>query len=326
MDMSFSSGSTSSKSKVKNIHKNTASISKNIDDLNWQKVKSESVSWNSVGKGSKQTSLADMVFSSTKTKNSSYNPKSKYNSKHKRRSWFTYSLAFLALVLGIVYIVNGLKTSYADAPLPDVMVVAPDDQQPVGPYGDTDPVETNAGMMTTADMAPGSIFIPAIGAYSEIDPSSAFEGSGYAGFYSIKIPDDAQRSFWYEPGGPLVGGDEGTTLVGGHYGYRNNPGAFQRLYTMRGGEIIWTKDFDGNLQEWQTTEMFYLPHTQFPQEFWDASGVRRLVVTTCGGTASDNGTFSNNVFAVAKPLRTFMQTANTSEEESQSGGDAQSRV
>lgn len=232
------------------------------------------------------------------------------------------------IALGILLIMNGMKPVYADAPLPEeTIVVAADNQEPIGPDG-IEPVNTNDGLMSVDDMAPGSIFIPAIGAYSEIDPSEEFTGSGYIGFYSIRIPDNAQRSFWYKAGAPLVGGREGTTLVGAHYGYHGNPGAFQELYTLRGGEIMWTKDFDSNVQKWQTTEMFYLPHTEFPQEFWEKTGVRRLVVTTCGGTASSNGTFSNNVFSSAKPIPSEYDDAVSKTafepEEPQSGAEAQS--
>ena len=154
-----------------------------------------------------------------------------------------------------------------------------------------------------ADMSPSSMLIPALGAYSPIDAESGFEASKYAGFDSMVIPADNSRSGWYQPGGALYGGDEGTTLIASHvtsigYGW----GVLKDLWTLQGGELIYTKDADGNLQTWRVTEMRTEYHTDFPQDYWDADGVRRLVVTTCGGGLTQWGTYQYNIFVIAEPV------------------------
>lgn len=160
------------------------------------------------------------------------------------------------------------------------------------------------------DMAPSSMLIPALDAYSPIDAESGFQASKYAGFDSMTIPLDNSRSGWYQPGGALYGGDEGTTLVASHitsrgYGW----GVLKDLWTLQGGELIYTKDAEGRVQTWRVSEMSTKYHTDFPQDYWDADGVRRLVVTTCGGQLTSWGTYQYNIFVIAEPVDPKPRTA-----------------
>lgn len=224
------------------------------------------------------------------------------------------ALVLAALMLGGVLVWQSMQPAEsAEAPVP-----AQDFVQEAGePVGPTEVELEDGTQMRPEDMAPGTLFIPAIGAYSPIVAEDGFAPSKYAGFDSMTIPADNSKTGWYSPGGALYGGDQGTTLLASHvtssgYGW----GVLAELYTLQGGEMFYTKDFDGNLQSWQMTEMRTEYHTDFPQDYWAADGERRLVVTTCGGGLTQWGTYQYNIFTVAvpvdpKPRSAFAQSLDT---------------
>lgn len=162
--------------------------------------------------------------------------------------------------------------------------------------------------MPPEEMAPGTMSIPALGVYTVVENTQSFVSSQYAGFTSLAVPDDPQRSTWYNEGAPLAGGDEGATLVASHVSAWGEWGVLRYLYTLQGGEMIYTKDYDGKLQSWQVTAMRVEHHTEFPQEYWSAEGERYLVVTTCGGPLTSRGTFESNLFVIAHPVDPLPRT------------------
>ena len=95
----------------------------------------------------------------------------------------------------------------------------------------------------------------------------------------------------------------GTTFLGSHSGYAGAWGAYINTAYLAGGETVRTKDGSGNLQRWQVNRVRYMHHTEFPQEYWNADGPRRLVLATCGGTVAADGIYSQNVFVEAKPVQ-----------------------
>jgi hypothetical protein len=164
-------------------------------------------------------------------------------------------------------------------------------------------------IMSTELMEPMSVFVPAAKLYSLARPSDSFIPSKYAGFDSIVIPDNPHRTVWHAGGGAMAGTNAdgspataGTTFLGSHSGYTGLWGAYLHVAELTGGETVWTKDAGGKLQRWQVDRVRYMGHTLFPQEYWSNTGVRRLVLTTCGGTSGADGIFNENVFAEAKPV------------------------
>lgn len=155
--------------------------------------------------------------------------------------------------------------------------------------------------MAVSGMDPMSVFIPAIGAYSRVRGSAEFKSSRYANFQGIAVPSNPKRSVWFSGGAPLVGGDAGTTFIAGHVAHNGVWGAFRRLYRLRGGEVVWTKDEGSRTQRWQVVRIMTTKHTDFPQDFWSPFGERRLVIATCGGKAH-RGYYSQNIFAIAVPV------------------------
>jgi hypothetical protein len=225
--------------------------------------------------------------------------------KKKRRKVVDVLLSIVIVALlaaaGVLVWKSMQPPEEVNAPLPsEEFSITPGDV--VGATG-KEPVDVGDGdTMTVPDMAPNSVFIPAIGAYLPVLVESQFVESKYAGFQSIKIPNDPWTGVTYAGGGPMYGGQEGTTTVASHVSTANGWGALRYLYTLTGGEVIYTKDGDGNLQSWQVSSMSVRDHTDFPQEYWAADGVRRLIVTTCGGTVGSDGLFGQNIFAEAVPL------------------------
>lgn len=235
----------------------------------------------------------------------------------------------LAVSAGVLLITQGSKSVAQDAPLPALPDrQAPPNQVPVGDDGvNTVPVEnadtgggedgwrdtryaTAVTEMSVDRMEPMSVFVPSARLYSLARPTESFEPSKYEGFDSIQIPDNPRRSVWHAGGGAMaaVNADgspavEGTTFLGSHSGYAGLWGAYVNIAGLQGGETVWTKDADGQLQRWQVDRIRYMDHTLFPQEYWDSAGERRLVLTTCGGTAGADGVYNQNVFVEAKPVQ-----------------------
>ncbi|MFJ2662654.1 class F sortase [Arthrobacter koreensis] len=235
----------------------------------------------------------------------------------------------IAVTAGVLLIIQGSKSVVQDAPLPALQDrQAPPNQVPVGDDGlNTVAVEnadtgggedgwrdtryaTAVTEMSVELMEPMSVFVPSARLYSLARATESFEPSKYAGLDSIQIPDNPRRSVWHTGGGAMasVNADgspaiEGTTFLGSHSGYAGLWGAYVNIAGLQGGETVWTKDADGRLQRWQVDRIRYMDHTLFPQEYWDSTGERRLVLTTCGGTAGADGVYNQNVFVEAKPVQ-----------------------
>jgi len=211
------------------------------------------------------------------------------------------AVAVVLVVLAGVFAWQALTPEDISAPAPASEFERPVDGEAVGPDG-VQPVELDDGkQMTVADMAPNSLFIPAIGAYLPVESDATFVDSHYAGFSTLKVPKNPRHGVRYAAGAPMFGGDAGTTMVAAHVSMKTGWGALRYLYSLTGGEMIYTKDDAGQLQTWQLTKMRVENHTDFPQEFWSAEGARQLVVTTCGGTLR-NGHYDKNIFAIAVPI------------------------
>ena len=211
------------------------------------------------------------------------------------------------------------------APESDQEVSAEQQDQPVpeaaeGAYSGAVPVEnadTGGGeagwnnpnstvpltLMSTDLMEPLSVFVPEAKLYSLAKPSGEFEESKYEGMTSILIPDNPRRTVWHSEGGLMAGGETGTTFLGSHSGYAGAWGAYINMAYLAGGETVWTKDDRGELQRWQVDRIRSMHHTEFPQEYWDADGDRRLVLATCGGEVGADGLYAQNVFVEAKPVQ-----------------------
>lgn len=250
-------------------------------------------------------------------------------SKGKKKNWFTRTLAYLIIIAafatGGYFLWDGLNGEVIEeTPLPPGEVVFDPQAGPQGPDGmETIPLEnsdpnagadvdaslrgqvnaiTQSATMSVGDMANLSVFIPAIGSYAPLVTSGTFVPSDYSGFDTLEIPPNPRSGVWYDNGVPLVGGNQGTTLVGSHVSYGNIRGAFYNFYQLGGGETVWTKDGNGNTQKWVVTRVWNTDHKSFPQEYFSPEGERQLVLTTCGGRVNAQGYYRDNIFVIAKPV------------------------
>ncbi|MCY1718428.1 class F sortase [Microbacterium sp. SL62] len=216
-------------------------------------------------------------------------------------------MAVLAVVVVALVVAAGglvwkaLTPVDASAPVPEVEFEMPQGK-PTGPTGEQPVAMDGGGQMTVADMAPNTLFIPALGVYMPLENDATFVDSRYSNFETLKVPVNARKAVHYAAGAPLVGGDAGTTLIAGHVSTASGWGALRYLYTLKGGELIYTADATGSKQEWQLTRMRVEQHTDFPQEYWSAEGDRQLVITTCGGQMTSGRHFLKNIFAIATPV------------------------
>lgn len=185
--------------------------------------------------------------------------------------------------------------------------------------------------MSIARMVPGSVFIPESGIYMELQGSDSFEASNYGDLQTIHVPTNVHRGVWYSAGAPLTQSDTGvltgvrpgfdtpqsaravssapspslgTTFIASHVAWtKRHRGA---LYTMATdvsqNELIWVKGFDGSLSTWRVSGMWVAEHQAFPEDYFSATGPRRLVLTTCGGRVNSYGYYQQNVFLVAEPV------------------------
>jgi hypothetical protein len=222
-----------------------------------------------------------------------------------RRGTVLLSMVMVVLVATAgVMIWKAFSPESVEAPLPASEFEKPAGgvAEAVGPIGESPVQLDNGKAMSTADMGPSTLFIPALGVYMPVEADSKFVSSQYSGFNTLRIPKDPRHGVWYAGGAPMYGGEKGVTMIASHVSSKTGWGALRYLYKLTGGEMIYTKDAAGQLQSWQMTKMRVENHTKFPQEYWSPEGDRYLVVTTCGGSVTASHTFKQNIFVVAVPV------------------------
>lgn len=118
----------------------------------------------------------------------------------------------------------------------------------------------------------------------------------------LNIPADVHDVGWYGGGGQL-GARTGTLLLAGHVNYVGQGwGAFGHLADLERGAAAFTTDATGALQAWRVTAVTAMPQADLPQGIFDASGPRRLVLVTCGGTLEPDHLYNDNVVVYATPV------------------------
>lgn len=118
----------------------------------------------------------------------------------------------------------------------------------------------------------------------------------------LTIPPDVHDVGWYRGGGQL-GAKTGTLLLAGHVNYVGQGwGAFGHLADLRRGATVFTTDAAGAVQAWRVTAVTAMLQADLPQGIFDASGPRRLVLVTCGGTLEPDHLYNDNVVVYATPV------------------------
>lgn len=163
------------------------------------------------------------------------------------------------------------------------------------------PPAVGAPKMSVAAMAPGSMWIPSLGAYGPlVDGTVVLED----GVRSLELPDDPSRmTVWAEGAAPAA--QAGTTLVSGHVSYRGTPGTLRDLAYIEPGARIHVKDAAGKVTSWvnAAADVVEVEKTALPAWVWaGAAGPKRLVLVTCGGPLiPGTDRHRDNVIATAVP-------------------------
>lgn len=174
-----------------------------------------------------------------------------------------------------------------DRPEPVSTFTAPN-AQPQGPRA------TRA--MAPHDLAPGTMFIPALDVHAELSPMGMSDGA-------LEIPSDPAVVGWDEQASPL-GSAEGSTFLAGHVEAGGVDGALHDLARIPPGARIFTRDDAGVLREWVVTSLQTSRNKAMEPEYFATSGERRLTLVTCTGPVverSGRRTFRDSVIVTAVP-------------------------
>lgn len=99
--------------------------------------------------------------------------------------------------------------------------------------------------------------------------------------------------------------DAGSTLVAGHVA--DGLGVFApmaQLALLNAGDAVVTVDAEGLRTDWVVVSSTMIPRVGLPEEMWQKSGERKLVLVTCAGpTRESNGGihFTENLVVTAVP-------------------------
>lgn len=237
---------------------------------------------------------------------------------------FVVALVLFAMLLGGGWYAYKSNQTYASPPAPlpadefsnsnakakEAGPVIPDDR--INPPNKLDPnaVLVPMGMQVSLaeqraveararkhDWGPGTIVVPALGAYAPYSRYSISNGM-------LGLPDDVKKVGVYD-NKVTATSKEGTFLFAGHVDNRHQgPGALHDMYRAQPDMLVITTDFNNKKHFWRVdTKRAY--HKQgLPQDVFRADGPHRLVMVTCGGAVlgtAGNAYYEDNVVVGAKP-------------------------
>lgn len=223
--------------------------------------------------------------------------------------------AILALVLmagGGWLIWSGFNQPPEEAPQIEVPITAPANQEPVGPTeapvkvypkedanGKTSDEKPKEDKMTPEKMEANHIFIPSLGVYGHIN-----QYKGELVNNTLTLPGAYEVTRWKD--GSNVTDEKGNILIAGHVSWNGVHGLIHDLALIKAGNLAYVTDGKGNRQEFQLQTARTIKKTALPQEIWDTTGPKQLVVVTCGGEIyrrSDGSLhFDSNVIATFVPV------------------------
>lgn len=222
------------------------------------------------------------------------------------KRWTTWALVGIvaaAIPAGGWLVWSGLATAGTDQPAPmPSSTWSVEVGTPVGPTSATIPPDSEGvsgspppatpSVLTPADMAPSTLFIPSLAAYAPVDNVAVTGGA-------MRIPDDARRVGRWENGAALDD-PTGTVLIAGHVAWHGRQGAMRDLAHIEPNAVVYTTAADGALTRWQVTSIRTASRFDVHQALFTKTGPHQLVLVTCGGRVID-GHFEHNVIVTAAP-------------------------
>lgn len=221
-------------------------------------------------------------------------------------------LALILLGAGGYLMWSGFNQPPEEAPQIEVPIVAPKDQEPVGPTaaevkqyppedenGNTADEKPKDVQMSPEAMKPNHLFIPSLGVYGHIN-----QYKGKLENDTLTLPGAYEVTRWQ--GGSNVKDKKGNILIAGHVSWNGVHGLIHDLAHIKAGNLAYITDEEGNRQAFQLQKAETIKKEVLPQEIWDTTGPKQLVVVTCGGEIyrrSDGSMhFDSNVIATFVPV------------------------
>jgi hypothetical protein len=153
-----------------------------------------------------------------------------------------------------------------------------------------DPAEVPA----TAPVRPVSLWIPAIGVNTRLEPLT-LDRSG-----ELLAPRNPDRAGWYSGGS--VPGEVGPAVLAGHVDSRTGPAVFYRLALLRPGDRVVVARSDGVVARFRVESVRAFPRADFPTaEVYGATPEPVLRLITCGGVYDRGNGYRDNVVVFAVP-------------------------
>lgn len=193
-----------------------------------------------------------------------------------------------SLVAGAWLLASGLGVTQQPGPAPEPTPFTVSGQV-------ADPAEALVRDEQSApQLAPDRLAIPSLGIEAPLVP-------GTISRRSLEIPDDPATLTLYEGGGEPCG-TTGTVLAAGHVVSRGTRGALWPLHRIEPRATAWLSCGDGALTTWRVVGVEVTRKRDLPQDVFDRSGPRRLVVVTCGGPVMPDGHYRDNVIVHLAPV------------------------
>jgi hypothetical protein len=116
---------------------------------------------------------------------------------------------------------------------------------------------------------------------------------------ALAVPRDAQVTGWWSGGS--IPGENGPTVIVGHFDSKVASGVFAKLQTLQKGARITVEDSAGSKYVYEVVEMEHLHKTAFPTEkVYGPTDASTLRLVTCGGKFNRvTGHYVDNTIAYA---------------------------
>jgi sortase (surface protein transpeptidase) len=201
-------------------------------------------------------------------------------SGHARRKWVWWSIAAIALTVGVVSFLATLPKSD-----PKVVVLAQTPTQTTS----TAPAKVSHEISAIARSRPVTLTIPSIGVSSKV-------GSlGLQPNHQVMVPAGTHTVGWYKYG--ATPGQIGSAVILGHVDSYLGPGEFFDLKLLKPGARVNLVLANGTVTNFAVTKVVQYSKTSFPDQLvYGSHGTRSLQLVTCGGTFdSATGHYESNI-------------------------------
>lgn len=193
-----------------------------------------------------------------------------------RRQWIWWSIAAVALAVGIASFVGMLPTKD-----PKVAILS---TEPVRAVVTKPPV-----FAKVPRYRPVRIEIPAL------DINSYVGTLGLQADHQVQVPTSTHVVDWYKDGS--LPGQVGSAVILGHVDSYVGPGTFFYLKDLKAGNAITVVLANGTTTRFVVTKVVQYAKTTFPDRLvYGSNGTRQLHLITCGGTFDHaTGHYESNV-------------------------------